>query len=71
MGMTSVAHNHHFAGRGLLTTLASHRLASQLALMAAAIILLVAGYVLATQLGPTSSPPLQIDPMSTAPGAGA
>jgi len=69
MGMTSVAHNHHFAGRGLRTTWVSHRLAIQLALVAVAIILLVAGFVLATQLGPTASPPLHIDPMSTAPGA--
>jgi len=66
MGMTGVAHTYQFAGRGLLTTLASHRLV----LVAGAIILLVAGYVLATQLGTTASPPLHLDPMSTAPGAG-
>ena len=70
MGMTSVAHNHHFAGRGLPTTWKSHRLARQLALVAVAIILLVAGYVLATQLGMTASPPLHFDPISTAPRAG-
>jgi hypothetical protein len=70
VGMTGVAHRYQFAGRGLLTTWASHRLASQLVLVAGAIILLVAGYVLATQLGTTASPTLHFDPMSTAPGAG-
>jgi hypothetical protein len=39
-------------------------------LVAVAIILLVAGFVLATQLGTTASPPLHFDPISTAPGAG-
>jgi hypothetical protein len=69
MGMTTVAHKHHFAG-GLRTTWTSHRHAHQLVLLAGAIILLVAGYFLATQLGMTASPPLHFDPISTAPGAG-
>jgi len=64
--MTDVAHRYHLAGRGLLTMWASHRLV----LVIGAISLLVAGYVLATQLGTTASPPLHFDPMSTAPGAG-
>jgi hypothetical protein len=64
--MTAVTLKYQFAGRGLLTTWASHRLV----LVAVAIILLVAGFVLATQLGTTASPPLHFDPMSTAPGAG-
>jgi hypothetical protein len=68
--MTGVAHPYQFARRGLLTTWASHRLASRLAVVAGVIILLVAGYVLATQLGPAASPPLHVDPISTAPGAG-
>jgi hypothetical protein len=70
--MTGVAHTYQFARRGLLTTWTSHRLASQLALIAGAIILMAAGYLLATQCGSTASPPLHFEvPMSTAPGAGA
>jgi hypothetical protein len=68
--MTGVAHSYQFARRGLLTTWGSHRLASRLVLLAGVIILLVTGYVLATQLGPAASPPLHVDPISTAPGAG-
>jgi hypothetical protein len=64
--MTGVAHTYQFARRGLLTTWASH----PLALVAGAIVLVVAGYLLATQLGTTASPPLHFDPIPTAPGAG-
>jgi hypothetical protein len=70
--MTGVAHTYQFTRRGLLTTWTSHRLASQLALLAGAIVLIVAGYVLATHLGSPASPPLHFEvPMSTTPGAGA
>jgi hypothetical protein len=70
--MTGVAHTYQFTRRGLLTTWTSHRLASQLALIAGAIIMMAAGYLLATQFGSTASPPLHFEvPMSTAPGAGA
>jgi hypothetical protein len=68
--MTGVAHPYQFARRGLLPTWTSHRLARQLALIATAIILMAAGYVLATRFGTSASPPLHFDPMSTAPGAG-
>lgn len=69
--MTGVAHSYQFARRGLLTPWTSHRLARQLALAVGAIILLVAGYVLATQFGSSTSPPLHLEvPMSTTPGAG-
>jgi hypothetical protein len=68
--MTGVAYKYQFVGRGLLTMWASHRLASQLVLLAGAISLLVVGYVLAAQLGTTASPPLHLDPIPTAPGAG-
>jgi len=69
VGMTGVAHTYQFTRRGLLTTWTSHRLASQFALLGGAIILMVAGYVLATQLGTSASPPLHFElPMST--GAG-
>jgi hypothetical protein len=70
--MTSVAHTYQFARRGLLTTWTSHRLTRQLALIAGVIILMVAGYLLASQLGSPASPPLHLEvPMPTAPGAGA
>ncbi len=65
--MTGVAHPYQLTRDGLLTTWTSHRLA----LVAAAIILMLAGYVIATQFG-SASPPLHLEvPMSTTPGAGA
>jgi hypothetical protein len=70
--MTGVAHTYQFAPRGLLTTWTSHRLARQLALIAGAIILMAAGYLLAVHFGSSASPPLHLEvPMSTAPGAAA
>jgi hypothetical protein len=66
MGMTSVAPTYQFARRGLRTTWVSHRLV----LVTAAVILLVAGFVLATRLGTTASQPVRLDPMPTSPGAG-
>lgn len=70
--MTGIAHTYQFTRRGFLTTWTSHRLANQLVLVAAAIILIVAGYLLASQFAAPSSPPLHLEvPMSTTPGAGA
>jgi hypothetical protein len=69
--MRSVAQTYHLGGRGLLAWI-SHRFASRLALTAGAIILMVAGYVLATRFGTAASPPLHFEvPMSTSPGTGA
>jgi hypothetical protein len=70
--MRSVAQTYHLGGRGLLAAWTSHRFASRLGLTAGAIILMVAGYVLATRFGTAASPPLHFEvPMSTSPGTGA
>jgi hypothetical protein len=49
----------------------SHRLASGLALVTGALLLLLGGFVLATRLGGHTSPPNQIEvPFATSPGTG-
>ena len=69
--MTGVAHLQHCERRGLRSSWISSRIASALALIAGAVILLLGGFALAAHFRADTPPPQELEvPTATSPGMG-